>query len=158
MKRRPSLVVITIPSKTSTSGTSSTCSRVPICLPVLLSTGVPRVAAWYEMAASSVMLAPRLAARRTGRAGPPDPRSVSAGRWALAAMAGHLSAAGRLPPAGSREPPDLLDLPGEGLPHQPGVLVLLMRAAENADGERKKCRPGASPACSAMLRGPRHDG
>ena len=45
MKRRPPSVAITIPSKTSTSGTSSTCSRVPIVAPLLLSTGVPRTAA-----------------------------------------------------------------------------------------------------------------
>ena len=44
----------------------------------------------------------------------------------------------------------LLDLPGEGLPHQPGVLVLLMRAAEIADGERNvvQARPLPAPVCS----------
>jgi len=46
MKRRPACVAITIPSKRSRSGICSTCSSVPIWVPVLLSTGVPSTAAW----------------------------------------------------------------------------------------------------------------
>jgi hypothetical protein len=51
----PAFVAITIPSKTSTSGTSSTRSSVPIRVPALLSTGVPRATASYEIGESSVM-------------------------------------------------------------------------------------------------------
>src|SRR5579871_7006781 len=46
---------MTIPSKTSSSSICSTCSRVPICAPEVLSTGVPITAALYEIAVSSAM-------------------------------------------------------------------------------------------------------
>src|ERR1022692_4225309 len=44
-----------MPSKRSRSRTSRTCSSVPISVPELLSTGVPRVAASYEIGVPSVM-------------------------------------------------------------------------------------------------------
>jgi len=44
-KRSPSLVATTMPSNRSRSGTSSTCSRAPIPVPSLVSTGVPGRAA-----------------------------------------------------------------------------------------------------------------
>src|SRR5215471_4124774 len=47
---------MTMPSKMSRSRTSSTCSSVPIFVPELLSTGVPRAAAWYEIGVPCAMV------------------------------------------------------------------------------------------------------
>src|SRR5215470_10227365 len=47
---------MTMPSKMSRSRTSSTCSSVPIFVPDLLSTGVPRAAARYEIGVSCAMV------------------------------------------------------------------------------------------------------
>src|SRR5262249_40832444 len=58
MNRSPWCVATTMPSKMSRSATSRTCSRVPICSPELLSTGVPRVAAAKEIGVPSVMPPP----------------------------------------------------------------------------------------------------
>src|ERR1044072_9495633 len=52
-KRRPPAVLTTRPSKTSSSGTWSTCSTVPISSPSDDRTGTPLPRAWYEILLAS---------------------------------------------------------------------------------------------------------
>jgi len=68
-------LLIKLKKLSSTSGTSRTCSRVPICEPALLSTGVPRAAASYEIGTSSVIRLSCLIAWQRGHLaiGPEEP-------------------------------------------------------------------------------------
>src|SRR6266566_4074078 len=102
-----------MPSNRSRSLTSSTCSSVPIFVPERDSTGVPRVAAWYEIGVpSAIILTPSSASTTilpgSARSGPQARRSRDSApreRRAETAKLGGRAAQGELVPLGRGEVP-----------------------------------------------------
>src|SRR6266699_2415250 len=113
MNRSPWCVATTMPSNRSRSLTSSTCSSVPIFVPERDSTGVPRVAAWYEIGVPSSIILPPSSASTTilpgsARSGPQARRSRDSApreRRAETAKLGGRAAEGELVPLGRGEVP-----------------------------------------------------
>src|SRR6266567_8857615 len=113
MNRSPWCVATTMPSNRSRSLTSSTCSSVPIFVPERDSTGVPRVAAWYEIGVpSAIILTPSSASTTilpgSARSGPQARRSRDSApreRRAETAKLGGRAAEGELVPLGRGEVP-----------------------------------------------------